>query len=191
MCFNPPAQAGPARAGCPGPWPLGFAVSPRMETPPPLLLLHQPHAETALPPLPMEFHVFSPAPTASCPATHHKALGPALQPLCSPPHCPLTQPVHSRLLYERAVGDSDKGFIQVRLNNNSRCSPLVQHPVASTWKTRRSLKHHFPLVNPRQHSPSPSWPSWAWQCFPGGFPPSPFLGTRAGSPASTLPHPPS
>ena len=151
--LQPSTQARPARAGCPGPWPLGFAVSPRMETPPPLPLLHQPHAETAWPPLPVEFHVFSLVPTASCPATHRKALGPALQPLCSPPHCPLTQPVLSQLVYERAMGDSDKGFIQVRLNNNSHCSPLLQHPVASTWKTRRSLKHHFPLVNPRRPLP--------------------------------------
>ena len=34
--FNLPAQAGPPRAGCPGPCPDSFWISPRMDTPQPL-----------------------------------------------------------------------------------------------------------------------------------------------------------
>ena len=57
------------------------------------------------------------------------------------------QPIRSRMIYEDLTGDTDKGFIQVQLNHGHR-SPLVQYPVALTWKTQMTVKHDFPLENP-------------------------------------------
>ena len=50
-------------------------------------------------------------PTRHC-ATDHQALGPAIQPVFSPPHCLLIQPISHQLLYKKFTGDSDESLTE-------------------------------------------------------------------------------
>lgn len=123
-------------------------------------------------PLPRQFHLFSLGPPL--PATYHRALGTALQPLCTPPHWPLTQPMLSQLVQEHGMADRGKGFTQVHLNN-SHCSPHVQHPVAPIWTL---VKHDFPLVNPHRLHPITFWSFLGMAVFYGTMSSNTLIGNE-------------
>ena len=71
---NPPAKAGSPKAGCKGPCPGGFWMSPeRIHNPPgqPVPVLSHPQSEEVLPAVQMELPMLQFVPVAPCPVTEH------------------------------------------------------------------------------------------------------------------------
>jgi len=72
---NPPAKAGLPTAGCTGPCPHGFGVSPEKETPQPLVqpvpVLCHPESKEILPHVQMKLLMPHFVPAAPCPVAGH------------------------------------------------------------------------------------------------------------------------
>lgn len=94
-------------------------------------------------------------------------LSPASQPVLSLPHCTLTYTVPHQSVCEDTVRSSAKHLTKAEVTTTALPSP----PSLSLQGKRLSVQ--FSMNSPSQihadYSWSPSYPSFAWKWFPGGF----------------------
>ncbi|KAK4816399.1 hypothetical protein QYF61_016716 [Mycteria americana] len=78
-------------------------------------------------------------PARLCTTDHHPVNGLAIQPVLSPPHCLLIQPILYQLLYKDLMGDSVKGLPEVQVDS-IHCSSLIYQSFNNRILSIRSKK---------------------------------------------------